>query len=117
MYTLLFDTSLQQNYVALCENKRIVTLKTANAAHASVWLIPTIKQVLDLHHISSTSLDFIGVGNGPGSFTGSRICVLAAKTLNYLFKTPLLPYYSLEAYESFQLPLACDAKAKKNLPF
>ena len=42
--------------------------------------------------------EIIAVGNGPGMFTGVRLGVMAAKTLSYAWKVPLIPFCSLKKY-------------------
>jgi tRNA threonylcarbamoyladenosine biosynthesis protein TsaB len=60
-------------------------------------LLATIRDLLRLAGIRPSELAAIGVGLGPGSFTGLRIGLTAAKTLAYALDLPLYGLDSLEA--------------------
>ncbi len=59
-------------------------------------LIPAICELLSDQGLSPTDLDGIVVGLGPGSYTGLRIGVTAAKTLAYALGVPLVGLDSIE---------------------
>lgn len=59
-------------------------------------LVPLIGDVLQEAGLDLRDLDLIGVGLGPGSFTGLRIGLTAAKTLAYARRKPLVGLDSLE---------------------
>lgn len=46
-------------------------------------LIPTIERLLQAHGRTPRELTFLAVGTGPGSYTGLRVGITAAKTLAY----------------------------------
>lgn len=50
--------------------------------HHSVLLFPMIEEVLERVEITMDDIDVVAVGGGPGSFTGLRIGVAAAKGLS-----------------------------------
>jgi len=58
-------------------------------------VVPLIREVLD--RAGAGLPDVIGVGLGPGSFTGLRVGLMAAKTLAYAWGRPLAGFDSLEA--------------------
>jgi tRNA threonylcarbamoyladenosine biosynthesis protein TsaB len=60
-------------------------------------LIPAIRALLDEASRVPSDLGAIGVGLGPGSFTGLRIGLTAAKTLAYALGRPLVGLDSFEA--------------------
>jgi tRNA threonylcarbamoyladenosine biosynthesis protein TsaB len=60
-------------------------------------LIPCIATLLSSGGIKPTELDAIAVGLGPGSYTGLRVGVTAAKTLAYVTGAALFGLDSLEA--------------------
>jgi tRNA threonylcarbamoyladenosine biosynthesis protein TsaB len=60
-------------------------------------LIPRIASILSSGGIKPAELDAIAVGLGPGSYTGLRVGVTAAKTLAYVTGAALFGLDSLEA--------------------
>ncbi len=60
-------------------------------------LVPSIRDLLRSAGLRPADLAAIGVGLGPGSFTGLRIGLAAAKTLAYAVGCPLYGLDSLEA--------------------
>ncbi|WZO95918.1 tRNA (adenosine(37)-N6)-threonylcarbamoyltransferase complex dimerization subunit type 1 TsaB [Isosphaeraceae bacterium EP7] len=67
-------------------------------------LLPALRDLLNGSGLRATDLDALAVGLGPGSYTGLRIGVMAAKTLAYAAGCPLTGLDSLEV-------LACNAPA------
>jgi tRNA threonylcarbamoyladenosine biosynthesis protein TsaB len=60
-------------------------------------LIPCVADLLASGGIGAREIELIGVGLGPGSYTGLRVGVMAAKTLAYVTGAPLVGLDSLEA--------------------
>ena len=56
----------------------------------SALLIPTIKELLDMQQLGPQSLEAVVVARGPGSFTGIRVGLSAAKGLAEALSLPLL---------------------------
>ena len=82
-------------------------------AHASE-LMPAVREALDRAGLGFGELDAIGVGVGPGSFTGLRIGVTTARALAVAAGAELRPVSSLKALAAgidapVRLPLI-DAK-------
>jgi tRNA threonylcarbamoyladenosine biosynthesis protein TsaB len=59
-------------------------------------LVPTVRDRLRAAGLAPRDLDLIAVGRGPGSYTGLRIGLTAAKTLAYAAGKPLVGHDSLE---------------------
>ncbi len=69
-------------------------------------IMPIIQSAMDSIDWSMKDIDLIGVGVGPGSFTGIRIAMSVAKALSQPFDIPIVPVSSLKAmcyeYEYFE---------------
>ena len=52
-------------------------------------LFPAIHEALEEAAVSPRELRSLGVGRGPGAFTGVRNAVMAAKTFSHALKIPL----------------------------
>ncbi|MDQ6420091.1 tRNA (adenosine(37)-N6)-threonylcarbamoyltransferase complex dimerization subunit type 1 TsaB [Paenibacillus sp. LHD-117] len=63
----------------------------------SVHVISHVKAMMSEAGVAPDELAAIIVGNGPGSYTGMRIAVTAAKTLAWCWRKPLVGVSSLEA--------------------
>ncbi len=60
-------------------------------------LIPCIQEILDTAHLTMHEIELVGVGVGPGSYTGLRVGVMAAKTIAYATSAVLVGLDTLEA--------------------
>jgi universal bacterial protein YeaZ len=82
MLTLSIDTSANTASVALARDGAIIGSIRLNAGLThSQTLLPAVDSLLALTVVSKKQLDKIAVCVGPGSFTGLRIGVAAAKGL------------------------------------
>lgn len=59
-------------------------------------LIPELKQLLQDHNLHPSDCDCIAVATGPGSFTGLRVGVTAAKTLAWALQKPIVGISTME---------------------
>ena len=93
---LAFDTSTDLTTVALCDGDRVLAEddSRSDARHAEL-LLPRIQSVLAAAGASLASIELIGVGAGPGSFTGVRVGLATAKGLGLALKKPVAPVVSL----------------------
>ncbi len=78
---LAFDTSAAHCAAALLLGDRIVTRVDEMAKGQAEHMMPMLEEVLAGEGLSWRDLDGIGVGVGPGNFTGIRIAVSAARGL------------------------------------
>jgi len=105
---LIIDTSSPHSFVALCKNGDLI-IDHLPSMKQSLTLLPAIEKLL-----GNGSIDFIAIGTGPGSFTGTRVGVMAAKALAFSKKIPLLPFCSLKIYtpeNEGPFTLCTDAKS------
>lgn len=100
MNVLALDTSTLQAVVAFAGDPAFADLRAAlpdPALRHGRNLIPAIHDLLSDSGLRVRDLQAIGVGVGPGSYTGLRIGITAAKTFAYALSIPLLAIDSLEA--------------------
>ena len=84
MKILAIDTSATAASVCLAEEKKILgSFYTNTALTHSQTLVPMVEQVLKTTQTDVDELDYIAVNAGPGSFTGVRIGVAAAKGIAF----------------------------------
>lgn len=96
---LCLETTTKNCSVALAVDGKCEVLREINEAgysHAE-RLHPFIMEVLEASDYSKNDLDAIAVSKGPGSYTGLRIGVSAAKGLAYGLGLPLIATDTLKA--------------------
>lgn len=95
---LALDTSTAVMSVAILEEGRLLKEVhiLADRTH-SLHLMPMIQELIQACGMKLSELSAIAVGVGPGSYTGVRIGVTAAKTLAWTLKLPIIGVSSLEA--------------------
>lgn len=94
---LNIDTAQEKAFVCISENAQplLGAENHSQKDHAS-FLHQTIDKLLKKAAISVTKLDAIAVTKGPGSYTGLRVGMSAAKGLAYTIQKPLITVSSLE---------------------
>ncbi len=96
-YILNIDTALETASICLAKNGETVAYaENHTQKDHSTWLHSTIKTVLEKNDCQLSQLEAVSVNNGPGSYTGIRIGLSAAKGLCYALQKPLLTVTSLE---------------------
>lgn len=104
MYILAFDTATKTGSVAITyEDQLIINYTVKSAVSHSKRLLSIIDLVLRQASLTLEDLGGFGVSIGPGSFTGLRIGLSAAKGLAYATGKPLVGVSTLEAM-AFGLP-------------
>ena len=78
---LAFDTSAAPCAAALLVNGQVTTRVDAMAKGQAEHLMPMLEDMLGAESLTWQDLDAIGVGVGPGNFTGIRISLAAARGL------------------------------------
>lgn len=98
-YILNIETSTTNCSVALAKDGETVCIKEDNSlkySHAE-RLHVYIDEVLKIANIQTSELAAVAVSKGPGSYTGLRIGVSAAKGLCFALDIPLISVPTLEA--------------------
>jgi len=109
MNFLIIDTSSPQSFVALSRGDRLIIEHLPPLKQSQTLLLAIEKLLEDI------AIDFIAIGTGPGSFTGTRVGVMAAKALSFSAGIPLLPFCSLKIFipcEDGPFTLYGDAKSR-----
>ena len=96
---LNIETSTKNCSVSLSENGEVIAMKElndGNYSHAEKLHV-FIQEVLDVTNKSFSDLEAVAVSKGPGSYTGLRIGVSAAKGLCFALDIPLLSVNTLQS--------------------
>ena len=104
---LNIETATKNCSVSIAKNGEVLALKElndGNYSHAEK-LHPFIKELFEEQNLSNNDIDAIAVSKGPGSYTGLRIGVSAAKGLCFAYDKPLI---SIETLNSLAHALQID---------
>ena len=94
---LNIETSTTLCSVALAKAGKIIAIKEVNDGYTHAENLHVfIEEVLAKAGKSTKDLSAVAVGSGPGSYTGLRIGVSAAKGLAYALQIPLVAVNSLQ---------------------
>lgn len=94
---LAFDTATPFVSVALHDGQDVVVeLRSDRPMKHGEQLAPLIEQALRQAGIARQDLTGIGVGVGPGPFTGLRVGLVTARTLAYVLEIPVYGVCSLD---------------------
>ena len=117
MKILALETSAKSCSVAVAEQDTLLGCSYLNSSLThSATLLPMVERLLSDLGLSPKALDGIAVSAGPGSFTGLRIGIAAAKGLAWANDLPCLGVSTLEAmalplsHASAELICAMDAR-------
>lgn len=101
MRVLAIDTALEACSAAVLDTElgEIVAHESRTMArgHAEA-LVPLIARVLDLARLTFSEIDRIAVTTGPGSFTGLRVGIAAARGIGLAADKPVVGLSTLAAY-------------------
>jgi tRNA threonylcarbamoyladenosine biosynthesis protein TsaB len=109
---LCLETATQVCSVALCREGKVIALRESiehNSHSALITLF--VEEVMKEGGYHLWDLDAIAVSKGPGSYTGLRIGVSAAKGFCFSLDKPLLAIETLEGaavYQSLTHPICKD---------
>jgi tRNA threonylcarbamoyladenosine biosynthesis protein TsaB len=111
MITLAIDTSTPRGAVALLRDDKPLAEEAFNRSQAGESLFDASARLLAEHQLSVPDLGLLAVGLGPGSFTGIRAGIAAAKGLALPRKLPIKGASSFDA-----LALTALAKMPRDCP-
>ena len=94
---LLITTALQEASVGIAVDGKLIDQisNLSQKEHAS-FLHPAIQSICKKNDITLKSLKAVSVINGPGSYTGLRVGLSAAKGICYANQIPLICINTLE---------------------
>ena len=98
MKILALETSAKAVSAAVCENGKILCsgYQDTGLTHSRT-LMPIVEHILKNTNLTMADMDAIAVSAGPGSFTGIRIGVSAAKGLAFAVDKPAVGVSTLAA--------------------
>ena len=98
MRVLALETSLSDGSIAALDGLNLLAeLKLPSHQRSAQSLAPAMKSLLDQVGWRPGEVELVAVTTGPGSFTGLRVGITAAKTFAYTTKAEILGVDTLEA--------------------
>lgn len=116
MFTLFIDTHGELITVALYNEEKLIKKEQMSEYSHAVFLAPMIDNILKENNLNVKDIKDIVAVNGPGSFTGLRIGLSAAKTLAYSLNIPIYLVSTLSAYlvsDEFESDKVCVLEDNK----
>lgn len=96
---LIIETSTEKGLIACIQNQQVVFVKELPCGlNQSKFLMPELEAYLQTYQIKLSNLSFIGVGVGPGSYTGIRVGVAVAQSLAFSWNLPVVGVPSLNGF-------------------
>jgi tRNA threonylcarbamoyladenosine biosynthesis protein TsaB len=109
---LLIDTSQEAGSTALSKDGEVLfSEENKIAKEHACWLHLAIGRILSEAKITVRDLDAIAVVAGPGSYTGLRVGMAAAKGFCYALKIPLITQNTLRVMAESMIPFALEKQA------
>jgi tRNA threonylcarbamoyladenosine biosynthesis protein TsaB len=97
MLILGIETSTLSGSIAINNgDKLLIEINQNNNLSHSIWLLESLKKILEETNVDIKDLEAISVSVGPGAFTSLRVGVSTAKSLAYCLNIPLVTISSLE---------------------
>ena len=96
MNILSFDTSTEKFSISILKNNKVILnlSKILNKTY-SKFLIPILKESLEQSKLDIKKINYILISLGPGSFTGIRLGIAAAKGLGIPHKINILGFNNM----------------------
>lgn len=113
MYTLAFDTTGNGCYIALLKDDKISKISEQDMDYGQAEvLLPEIQTLLTKERITFQNINLVVVCTGPGSFTGVRSSVSAARTFGLADEK--LALTGVSSFEGYIHMLSADEIADLN---
>jgi len=118
---LHIETATQVCSVALSSSGKVLGLKESDAknSHSSILTV-FIDEMIKTAGVALSDIDAVAVSKGPGSYTGLRIGVAAAKGLCFALDKPLIAVSTLQAMGRGMRDTGCGIRStgtdENNLP-
>ena len=98
---LNIDTAAETASVCLSRDAEVIKLAiNDNQKDHAAWLHPATREMIKEAGVQINELDAVAVSIGPGSYTGLRVGLSAAKGLCYALNIPLITIGTLELMSS-----------------
>ena len=95
-YILNIETAVTSASVCLAEDQEPISLKiNPSQKDSAAWLHIAIRDLLAEHKLTLPDLAAVAISAGPGSYTGLRVGMAAAKGLCYVLQKPLITINTL----------------------
>ncbi len=108
---LNIDTSISTAYISLAKNGEVIgeAIYTEQKSHAANVHV-AINEILKKSGLKISQIEAIAIAIGPGSYTGLRVGLSAAKGLCYALKIPLIKVGTLELMAIHAISKVVDAE-------
>jgi len=111
---LALDTSTTSLAVAVMDHGKVLhEIHELGERNHSIRILSIVEEVLKESETLTSEVQGIAVGIGPGSYTGTRISVTAAKTLAWAWNIPVVGISSLYSLACGGYSHAVDAQEDK----
>lgn len=115
MKTIVMDSANKYLVVALYENQKcLASLQEEGNRKQSEYAIVYLQKLLQENHLKMSDFDEMVITIGPGSYTGVRVALTIAKTLNATMNIKIKTVSSLKAMAGMKKAISIlDARSKK----
>ena len=93
---LSIETSLNRIYLIILKKKEIFEVLKKNVKSVEIELNLLIREIMRNANINFIDLDYIMVSLGPGSFTGTRVGISAAKAISVITGKKIIGFSNFE---------------------
>lgn len=98
MQALVLDVSTERGVIAVFnDQEKIFEEQLPYGFQNSHFALPELQKKMDSNLFKLADLNYIGVGVGPGSYTGIRVGAAIAKSLAFVLEIPLIGICTLDA--------------------